>query len=205
VDKPLVNWWGNLAEQNGPQLIVAEPGLGPIRYYLGGLELAPGSAETVYDANVRKAQGVPGYAHLVGGVAEMASIYGRHLSEVFCGGALSVRCYLGEWLLLAFLAQIVMSVCTACSRSRACGADFPSAAGPDAPTDERWLPILALAASALLFFLGPLVLLRGDQPTHYLNVALPMFVLVSASGVVQLTEAAAAALRRYLPALQERL
>src|SRR5262249_53872463 len=53
--------------------------------------------------------------------------------------------------------------------------------------------------------LGPLVLLRGDQPTHYLNVALPMFVLVAASGVVQLIEAAATALHRYLPALQERL
>src|SRR5262249_25669696 len=160
-----------------------------------------------YDANVRKAQGVPGYAYLVDGVAEMASIYGRHLTEVFCGGALSVRCYLGVWLLLAFLAQIVMSVCSACFRARGadlcwadfCGPDSQSAAGPPGPTAEKWVAILALASSALLFFLGPLVLLRGDQPTHYLTVALPMFVLVAASGVVQLTEAAAAVLRRYLP------
>src|SRR5262249_23126238 len=63
---------------------------------------------------------------------------------------------------------------------------------------------LALAAGALTHYLGPIVLLRGSDPTHYILVVLPLFVLVAARGAEQIGELALAVGQRWQPVLMQK-
>ena len=53
---------------------------------------------------------------------------------------------------------------------------------------------------ALAQYAGPVILLRGDIPTHYLLVAAPLILVVAARGVAVLSEIAFAALASRWPA-----
>jgi hypothetical protein len=56
------------------------------------------------------------------------------------------------------------------------------------PGGEPNFGVLVLAAAALAHYLGPIVLLRGGDATHYVVVILPLFILVATRGAERLGE-----------------
>jgi hypothetical protein len=183
VDKTAANLWSNLVETRGPKIIETRSEIGDITHCFGGLELAPGTNETYYDYLVRRCRDVRSTDLVRERAAEILAIYGDRLGEVVGRGFWGLRIYTGEFLLGCFLLQVVLSVVR---RGR-----------PE-------IDSLAIAAGAVAFYLGPCVLLKGDEPTHYVVVLLPFFLLVAAQGVVELGRIAWATLQHFRPELAQR-
>jgi hypothetical protein len=182
VDKPAANFWGNLVEHRGPQLVVEVPDYGPVAYFLGGLQLAPGGEEVYYDHLVRRSGEINAKRFLSDNWEEALKLYAGNLAQAVAGGFLGPRMYLGGLLICCFLFQLLSSLVR---------------------SDEQALPTAALAAGALAFYFGPLVFLRGNQPTHYCLVIVPLFLLVGAAGLVQGLAIAWAAAKRAWPTLNQ--
>jgi hypothetical protein len=182
VDKVTANLWGNLVETEGPQLTKEVPVFGMVEFHMGGLTLAPGTQETYYDYIVRRSRDIPASQFLDERLGDFFLLYGRRLAEVAVGAAWGLRLHTGEFLLMAFIGQVVVSL-------------------------VRWrqedMHVLALAGGALGFYLGPVVLLRGDEPTQYLMVMVPLVALVAAYGLVSLGWAVGGYLARRSPEARE--
>jgi hypothetical protein len=170
VDKTVANLWHNLAESEGPFLTENVPDLGWVTYSMGGYRLVPGTAETANDAIVRRSREVGVREFVTRHADTLLAAYRDRLGEVVHGRAWGLRWMVHELLLACFLFQVVASLMLADATAR------------------TGLPI---AAGALAYYLGPVVLLRGDQPTHYLLLALPLFLLVAARGAESLVKLAA--------------
>jgi hypothetical protein len=183
VDKTTANLWASLLEHQGLQETVQDPQRGAVIFYMEGLKLAPGNREAYYDYIVRAAQGMSLLAFLSERGNEIGQQYVANLIDMTSGGARGLRYYLGSVLLLCLAGQLVVSVLR---------------------RHDEAVDCLALAAGPLLFFLGPLVLLRGDQPVHYLSVGLPMLLIVAAAGLVAGGRACLPILASRCPALSRR-
>jgi hypothetical protein len=92
-------------------------------------------------------------------------LYVSRLREVIEGAAGGLRWMVGELVLFCFLVQVVV-----CLTMR----------------DTTVLATLGIAAGVLAYYFGPVVLLRGDQPTHYLLPVIPLILVVAARGALNL-------------------
>ncbi len=196
VDKNVVNLWHNLVENEGPQLTEEIPGIGAVPCYIGGLKIVPGPMQTYYDFAVGQARTVSLGEFLDQHGSTLASLYRQRLEDVFDGGFWGLRHFVPPVVLACFAVQVVMSLVrvVACGSALnvACGSALNVACG-SALNDVHGL---ALAMGAITFYLGPVVLLMGDFLTHYILMALPLFLLVAARGAVSVGEIAFAWLGR---------
>lgn len=160
VNKMVANLWANLIEHHGLQL-VEDHESGPQVHYLAALALAPGTQETYYDYIVRVSGSSAGAQFWQQHRAEVFAMYLQRLGEVAASGGSGLRRLAGEWVLVFALLQIVLALVR---------------------RDTRTLITLAFLAGFLGHYLGPVTLLRGDKPTHYLFVALPILVLLGSGG-----------------------
>jgi hypothetical protein len=183
VDKTAANLLGNLIEREGLKVRQQVPHFGAVTLYMGGLTLAPGTNETYYDHIVRRSHDVSAHDLLADRRGDVLPLYCERLGEVATTGAWGLRLYTGEVLLACFLVQTVLSLWR---RGR----------------EETH--VLAFAGGALAYYFGPVVLLRGDEPTHYLLVIVPLFVLVGAFGLVRLVRLAESLVEKWQPALAAR-
>jgi hypothetical protein len=184
VDKTTANLWGNLVETQGPQLTKTVPIYGAIKFHMGGLTLAPGTTETYYDHIVRRSQNLKARTFFLERSEEFVPLYFERLGKVASTFAWGLRLHTGEVLLVLFLFQLIVSLV----RRR----------GDD-------IHVLALGGGAVAFFLGPVVLLRGDEPTQYLLVMVPLMIPVAARGAIEVGHCMFAVMKTWRPALAEAL
>lgn len=163
VNKTVVNLLHNFAENEGPFLTADVPNVGRLTFSMGGYKIVPGTEETANDHAVRRAHYLSSREFLAGEGQAIFALYLDRLGQVATGAAGGLRFMVGDVVVLFCIVQIAVSLYR---------------------RDKESLPILALAGGALAYYLGPVVLLRGDQPTHYLLLALPLFLVVAARGVV---------------------
>jgi hypothetical protein len=184
VDKTTANLWGNLVESQGPQLTRTMPIFGTIVFHMGGLTLAPGATETCYDHIVRRSRQVQAREFFLEKSDEIVPLYFRRLGDVASTFAWGLRLHTGEMLLILFLGQLAVSLFR---RGR------------------EDIFILALGGGAVAYFLGPVVLLRGDEATQYLLVMVPLMIPVAACGAVGLGRIVLAGVKAWRPELAGRL
>jgi hypothetical protein len=165
VDKTVANLGHNLAENEGPFLTENVPEVGWVTFSMGGYRIVPGTVETYNDYIVRQAHGVSGKDFVAERARVLWAVYGDRLREVVEGRARGLRWMVGELVLAGFLFQVVASLTLRDATARIA---------------------LPIAAGALAYYFGPVVLLRGDTPTHYLLLALPLFLVVAARGAMSL-------------------
>jgi hypothetical protein len=163
VNKTVVNLLHNFAENGGPFLTEDVPDLGRVTYSMGGYVIAPGTQETANDHAVRRARELGTWEFLAGQGEVLFELYWDRLGQVVKGAAGGLRFMVNELVLFFFGVQVMASLCR---------------------RGDSSTPTLAMAGGALAYYLGPVVLLRGDQPTHYLLLALPLFLVVGARGVI---------------------
>jgi hypothetical protein len=182
VNKTWVNLEHNLNENEGPFHTEEIAGLGQVAYSMSGYRLVPGTNQVFNDFIVRKSRGVNTADYLADKADTLGPLYLDRLQNIMDGPALGLRWVLGLAVVLLFLFQVVLSL-----RFR----------------NAESLHTLAQAAGALAYYLGPVALLRGDAPSHYLLLAVPFFGVVAAQGVVNLAAGAWAFARNHLPNLVE--
>jgi hypothetical protein len=178
VDKTVANLWANLVEHQGIKYTHTFPDGGRVTYDIGGLKLAPGTQETYYDYFVRRSRTVTAREFLAEHSDEVLPLYGERLQDALTGGAAGLRWAVGDTILAFFFGQLLLSLVR--------------------PGPVR-IHVLALGGAVLAHYLGPVVLLRGNSPTHYLLVASPLIVAVAAQGVLSLTEWTTARLKQRWP------
>ena len=169
VNKTIANLWGNLVEHHGLQ-VVQETESGSSIQYLAGLHLAPGGLETYYDYIVRASGQSEGEDFWKTRRGEIVPLYVERLTEACAGGFTGLRLLAGESTVVFALLGIVLAL------------------------TRRDVATLALAAGFFAHYFGPVVLLRGDKPSHYLFVALPLLALVAAGCVAHIINCARAKL-----------
>jgi hypothetical protein len=166
VNKTTANLWGNIVEREGPGVDVSALKIeGMTTMHVGGLTLAPGSLEAYYDYLVRRSREQPALVFFWEHREQILSLYLDRLGRVAASGARGLRRYTGEALLIAFLVQVVLSL-----RRR----------------DALSLHVLALASTAVTFYLGPVVFLQGDYALHYLLLILPFVLMTATRGLVEI-------------------
>src|SRR5262249_53410873 len=116
---------------------------------------------------------------------EILSLFVHRLGEVLASGCWGLRFLTGEAVLGLFVFQVLVSVVR---------------------RDATSCHVLAFAGGAVGFYLGPVALLRGDKPTHYVFLCQPFIVLVAARGITSAGELALRWVRHRQPgvALQAR-
>jgi hypothetical protein len=185
INKATANLWGNLVEYEGPEVEVFWPDKDDFVFmHIGGMTIAPGSAEVYYDHLVRRSREMTPREFFWRHRDTFLPLYFERLGDVAASGALGLRVFTGELLLVAFLFQVAISL-----RRR----------------DAVALHALALACAALTFYLGPVVLLQGDAATHYVFVMLPLALLVATRGLVEMMLLARAWCAERWPLVTQRL
>jgi hypothetical protein len=184
IDKTAANLWGNLAETQGPRVILHNREGDEFTHGFGGLVIAPGTNEATYDYIVRQAHHVKAKELFAEHSEEILGLYGERLGEVVFKAGSGLRSFTSNWMALAFFAQLLLSLIR---RKR------------------EDVAALALGAGALAFYLGPCVLLRGNEATHYLLVMVPLVLLVGARGLVEVGKIAWETIRTRAPELAENL
>jgi hypothetical protein len=181
VDKTAVNFRHNLAENDGPFLHEDVPGVGPVTFSMGGYLIVPGTNEVANDHIVREAR-ASSESFLADHFDVIYGLYLDRLSRLLASGGWGLRWLTGEIVLALFCYQLLISLLR---------------------RDGSALLTVSAAGAVLAYYLGPVALLRGDQPTHYLLMALPLVLLVAARGAVGFLEWAAEVCRRHLPSLAD--
>jgi hypothetical protein len=193
VNKTVANLWHNLAENEGPLLTENVAGVGWVTFSMGGYRIVPGTQETYNDYIVRSSREVSSREFLEGRGRVIFPLYLDRLGEALASGVWGLRWLLGDIVLGCFLFQIAMGAGVRTARSH-----------PGELSARRQIETTAFALAALGYYFGPVVLLRGAAPSHYLLLALPLFVIVAARGAVTLAEMIGALCQSRLPALAER-
>jgi hypothetical protein len=182
VNKNVANLWGNVVEYDGPRIVEDYQGH-PVTYFLGGLVLVPGTEETYYDYVVRSSKDRDATAFLGDHGRRILARYREHLEIVVTSGARGLRLLVGDLLPACFVVALLLL---------------------GMRRDASARHTLALAGGALAHYLGPVVLLRGNDVNHYLFVLLPFLLVVGARGMVRCAELIGTVLGRAQPALAER-
>ena len=180
VDKTAVALLHRLQEEDGPQMARDIPNGEPITIFLGGLAPAQGSDLTQCDQAVRDARRISAGEVFQARRADILRAYVRGLWDMILTGGGGLRTVMGFTVAAAFLAQVLLSLW----RRR----------GPD-------IHVLALGAGVAAHYLGPIALLRGNEPTHYLLVVLPLLLLPAARLPVELWALGSAWLEQRRPGL----
>jgi hypothetical protein len=180
VNKTVVNLLGNFAENDGPFLTDSVANVGAVTFSMGGYRIVPGTQKTANDHAVCQARELDTRAFLAEQGPVLRALYFDRLKQIVTGRAAGLRFMVGDIVLFFFSVQVLASLFR---------------------RNEAALFALAVAGGALAYYLGPVVLLRGDQPTHYLLMALPLYLIVAARGVVTAAEWAMPLARKRYAAL----
>jgi len=178
VNKTIANLWACRTDLHGPWITEELADGSPMRSSLLGYTLVPGTAETYLDHSLSSSRGRSTLAFCYQHAGEVADAYIQHLQEVVTSGFRGLRQRLGGLVLALFGLQLVLSLAH----------------------DREW-HTLALAGGALAHYLGPVVLIAGNEPAHYLLVAYPLFVVVAVRGAVALSELLVGCSERSWPTL----
>jgi hypothetical protein len=173
VNKTVANLWHNLAENEGPVLTEEVAGVGPVNFSMGGYRIVEGTMETYNDWIVRQSRNTSNGEFLAEHGDVVFPLYFERLQAAAVSGFANLRWMIGDIALALFAFQMVLSLIR---------------------RDETVLPILAFGAGGLAYYFGPVVLLRGEAPSHYLLLALPLFLLVAVRGGISLFVAASRSL-----------
>jgi hypothetical protein len=180
VNKTVANLRHRLVEHQGVRRIEESPAGQRLTVYLGGLEMRPGTSETYYDSLLQTSRGPTALEFVQERGEEIFAVYTEGVGQVLETGASGLRQMPGDIPLLFFFIGVSLAIVRR--------------HGVDAHT-------LAFAAGGLAHYLGPVVLFRGAEPTHYFLVAMPLFVIVACRGLVHLGELAALLVARCSPDL----
>lgn len=167
VNKVAVNFWHRLLECRGPEQPHYFPDVGVVSISAGNLNLAPDGSEAYCDHAVRVSRGGSGVRYFWDHRNEILHVYTSGLAAVRDGWASGLRAQMGSFVIVLVLVEVVLSLFRRTIAERAA---------------------LALALGGLAHYLGPLVLLRGDNANQYLCVAAPLFYLVAARAIVCCSE-----------------
>jgi hypothetical protein len=182
VNKTVVALSHRLQEQVGEQCIVPITQGAVARIYLSGLQLCPNLLETNCDFAVNQARDASTLAFIREHRDELAAVYLDGLRGVLATAGAGVRDLTGTlvfWLSLFGIGAGVVLLIT-----RRGEGDFQA---------------VAIAGGALAHYFGPIVLLRGADPTHYSLVILPFLCVLAAYGTVQLIAGLTAVIRLLFP------
>lgn len=182
VNKSVANLWCRILEYEGDKIPNVEGSR--VTLHLEGMKIVPDTAEDYYDYLVSRSRGMSTARFAADHAGRVAAVYWNGLRDIAAGGGSGLRQLVGDGVFLCFIAQVLFSLT---GRSLA-------------PTDS-----LAFASGALAYYFGPIALLQGNGPTHYLFVALPLFLLVAAAGLLHLWTSLKAAVARRRPELAVRL
>jgi hypothetical protein len=169
-----------MVETGGEHVPHEFPDIGVIEVLPGGLALAPDSDEAYYDYIVRRARTLSTRDFLRQHGTDVLGIYWTGLKKVAAEGAWGLRLLIGEVVLALLIAGVVVSL------------------GRRHPGD---VAALAFAAGGLAHYLGPVVLLRADDPNHYLFVAIPLLLLTATHGAARVAALSWGWLSAHLPRL----
>jgi hypothetical protein len=190
VNKTVANLWDCRANVGGPFVVDEHPDGTRLVHWMLGYSLVPASgtnfpvrppkSETYFDYAVRSSRSRSTLDYCREHFGEIGCAYIQHLEEAVTRRFWGIRQIVGELVLLLFGVQLLLCIGKG-SNSSTPGKSSPFSEGSVTHT-------LALAGAALGHYLGPVVLIASDAPTHYILVALPLFVLVAARGAVRLAE-----------------
>jgi hypothetical protein len=167
LNKSVANLWVFLIEQEGPFVPGKIPD-GTTGYYsMAGYRLEPRSHEITIDEIIRRSHGqsFPGFLREHAGTIFPA--YLGRIGDALRSGLGGLRDRTGNLIVALFAAELLVCL---------------------ARREPQVLHVLALAGGALAHYFGPVLLVCGDQPTHYLLVALPLFLLIAAQGMRRVLE-----------------
>jgi hypothetical protein len=165
INKNIANLWACRADIGGPivteKLADGSSSTFSMLHYI----LVPGKSEIYIDEVLRDSRGQSTLAYLCNHAGEIACAYAVRLQEAAANGFSGLREKIGDLVVSLFV--VALALCLA-------------------RRDQAARHTFALAGGALGHYLGPVVLLVGDAPSHYLLVAMPLFVLVGLRGVIRL-------------------
>jgi hypothetical protein len=167
INKTVANLAANLAERGGPLASDDLPDRGWLFYSMAGYTLVPETLETLNDFLIRTSAGQSLEAFVEAHGQELGENYFLGLKQALRTGFAGLRGRVSDGVLLLFALELLF-----CAVGR----------GP------LRVPTFVFATGGLAHYLGPVILLAGDDRSHYLMVAYPLFVLVAVRGVVRLFE-----------------
>jgi hypothetical protein len=167
VNKTVANLWACRTDLGGPWITEKLPDGRQLTYSLASYSLVPGTNETYLDHSLRSSRGRSTLEYCGEHAGEITRCYLQHLEDVVKSGFRTLRQTVGVLVLTLFTSQLLFCL----------------------PRCREW-HTPALAGAALAQYLGPIVLIVGDEPSHYLVVAYPLFLLVATRGAVALGDAA---------------
>jgi hypothetical protein len=163
VNKAVANLWACRAEIGGPMVTEELADGSRLIYPMLHYTVVPGTEEIYIDAVLRQARGRSTLGYVREHAVEIADAYMKGLEQALTGCFGGLRQQSGDLVFALFGVQLLFCL---------------------ARRDEEATHTFAIAGAALGHYFGPVVLLAGDAPTHYLLVALPLFVLVAARGAL---------------------
>jgi hypothetical protein len=165
VNKTVANLWACRTDLGGPWITEELADGSPLTSTLLSYTLVPGTAETQLDHCVRSSRGRSTLLFCCEHASEITRAYVQRLRDVVTSGFRGLRERVGAFVFALFGLQLVC-----CLAHRRDGHTFP------------------LAGAAMAQYLGPIVLIAGNEPTQYVLVVYPLFMLVAARGAVVLTD-----------------
>lgn len=167
VNKTVANLWANAIETNGPFITAELPDGTKTAFSMAGWSLAPGTTETYYDRIVCRSRDTTTLKYVQGHGWEIAATYMGRLKEAVTSCFSGLRSTIGGVIVILFAVQLLLCV---------------------AHLDPAPQHTFACAGGALAHYLGPVTLLRGNQPNHYLFLVFPLFLVVAVRGAQRLVE-----------------
>lgn len=162
VDKTTMNLWHRQLEHYGEKVPNIDGSTVSLR--LGGLRIVEGTAEDAYDYAVPHSKNVKAWPYFLEHRDRIVPIYVNGVREIVTQGASGLREMIGNLAFALFAVQIISSLFV---------------------RQEASLHSLALGGGVLAHYLIPNTLLRGDEPSHYLYVAVGLFLVVAAAGALR--------------------
>jgi hypothetical protein len=176
VNKTIANLWDCSATMNGPLLTEELADGSCMTSSLLIYTLVPGTTEITIDAVLRDSCGRSTLMFCREHGSEIGTAYVQRLQQVLKSGFHGLRLRTGELVLVLFGIALLLGL-----------------ARPDPLTSH----MVAIAGAALGQYLGPVVLISGDEPSHYVLVAYPLILLVAVRGALLLVELGTTAWNRW--------
>jgi hypothetical protein len=167
VNKTVANLWVWAIESKGPLVTGKLQDGTKDTFSMASYTLIPGTAEIAIDAIIRRSQDRSTLDYVGQHIGEIVPAYVQNLREAVTGGFQGLRTRIGGLIVALFAVQVLFLVLQ---------------------RDPVPRHGFALAGGALAHYFGPIVLLAGDQSTHYLYVGLPLFLVMAARGAQRLVE-----------------
>jgi hypothetical protein len=199
VNKTVANLWDCRADMGGPAAVDVHPdGTRLVHFMLGyslvpagrtEFPIGPSKSETYFDYAVESSRGRNTLDYCREHGEEIGRTYLQHLEQVVTHNFWGLRQTIGKLVLVLFGVQFLVCIGQGLKARRP---GKTAAFSEDAASHT-----FALAGGALGHYLGPVVLIAGDAPIHYILVALPLFILIAVRGGVRLVDFAAAGWKRF--------